>query len=69
LNEALAYQDDSDSQIYEIWQKPLSDEKLLAFEISAFRISSAWDSNIAFEEVEFTLELFASGWDGAMRIS
>jgi len=69
LNDELAYQDDATGSQYEIWHKPLSSEKLLAFEMTAFRTSRAVDNASAFEEVEFSLELLTSGWDSVSRVN
>jgi hypothetical protein len=36
--------------------------------MTAFRTSRAVDNASAFEEVEFSLELFNSGWDAVSRV-
>ena len=36
--------------------------------MTAFRTSRAVDNASAFEEVEFSLELFSGGWDAATRV-
>ena len=43
------------------WVNPLTQEKMVAFDMTSYRISLGWDSKNSFDEIEFTLELFEAG--------
>ena len=40
------------------WVNPLTQEKMVAFDMTSYRTSLGWDSKNSFDEIEFTLELF-----------
>ena len=59
LSHQLTYADDIHGTTFEILENPNTGERMLAFEVSAFRNSHLWAGEKAFEPVEFTLQLVA----------
>ena len=55
----MMYTDDIDGSRFEVWENPESKERMLAFEVFAYRNSHTWNPEETFSPVEFTLQLIS----------